>query len=239
MVTEFELIFEEFSTELNALSEMTTGPSERLTSRARIAAGNAATLLLAAIFEEYIRQQVRAAFKEKVQRANSMADFPSNLALKVWKRTLEMLARTPVDELDGNSRGLEDRFSAAVSFSVKKELSLEVSDAVSHNENNMRPTQLNELFKQIGVSSILNKSCTEVALLEHLGCDVPENARTALVSQVEDFFRRRNDVAHAITLGSSSGPSEIASDIEMFLTLGQALFKTLEREFPPQTDSGP
>ena len=62
MATEFDAIFNEFSDELDALAEMADAPAafvrEGVTARARIAAGNAATLLLAAIFEEYISKSI-------------------------------------------------------------------------------------------------------------------------------------------------------------------------------------
>lgn len=141
MLTEFELIFEEFSTELDALSEMTTAPKEcavgSLTPRARIAAGNAATLLLAAVFEEYVRQQVKTAFKEKGQRAKGICEFPSNIASKVWRRSLETLARTQFEEVEVNPRIVEERLAAVVSFSIKKDITSDVGDAIVHNENRL------------------------------------------------------------------------------------------------------
>jgi hypothetical protein len=234
MVTEFQLTFEEFSAELEALTEMSTGQAEGVTARARIAAGNAATLLLAAVFEEYVRQQVRAAFKEKVARSSGLADFPKNLATKVWKRTLEVLMRAQINDLDGNSRQVEEKFAAAVAFSIKSKIESEVSDAVAHNENNMRPQQMGELFAQIGVSGILGKCCAEVEMADFVGADDSDDTRSKVVARVEDFFRRRNTVAHAITLGSSSGPAEIAGDIELFRILGHSIARTLEREFPSQ-----
>jgi hypothetical protein len=106
MATEFELIFDDFSAELGALAEMAessrTAGSAGLTPRARIAAGNGAVLLLAAMFEEYIRQQVRAAFREKTRGATGMAEFPDKLVAVVWKRSLEALARTPFDEIEAD-----------------------------------------------------------------------------------------------------------------------------------------
>lgn len=239
MLTEFELIFEEFSAELDALSEMTAKPGKHaneLTSRARIAAGNAATLLLAAVFEEYVRQQVKAAFKEKGKRAKGIIDFPNNIASKIWRRALEALARTQFEEVEANARIFEERLAAVVSFSIKKDVMSDVSDAIAHNENNMRPNQLAELFNQIGISKIIHKICDEQDLMVHLNCDEPERARSTLVAQIEEFFRRRNHVAHAIKLGSSSGPLEISQDIKLFRVFGQSLFRALNRELPPEPD---
>lgn len=232
MDTEFDLIFEDFSDELQALSDMSGLQSPTATARSRIAAGNAATLLLAAVFEEYIRQQVRMAFKQKAIRARTIEDFPKGITVKVWKKTLENLLRVPISELDGNSRNLEDKFSAAIAFSLKKDITSEVSEAISHNENNMRPDQINNMFSQIGISGILGKCAEHENIIDLVGGSDPSDARIKLVARIEDFFRRRNMVAHAIKLGSSSGPTEIANDIGLFFTLGKALCMALAREIP-------
>lgn len=240
MITEFQLIFEEFSAELDAISEVSTAPRKRggefLTPRARIATGNAATLLLAAVFEEYVRQQVKAAFKDKGKRAKGLSDFPENIAAKVWRRTLETLARTQFEEVEANASIFEERMAAVVSFSIRKEIMTDVSDAIAHNENNMRPNQLAELFKQIGIPKILHKVCERKELMEHFNCEESEKSRLELVTHIDDFFRRRNHIAHAIQLGSSSGPLEISQDIELFRVFGQSLCIALECELPPETD---
>jgi hypothetical protein len=202
MLTEFDVIFNEFSSELDALSEMALSPTDigpkGPTARARIAAGNGATLLLAATFEEYIRQQVRAAFRKKSKHATSIKDFPAKIASTVWKRSLEALARTSFEDIEADSRKTDARLAATLSFCLRKEITADVGEILSHNESNMRLQELGRLFNQIGLHDIVSVACEDDALQEMLGADTSGEARALLESRFSDFFRRRNEIAHAI-----------------------------------------
>jgi hypothetical protein len=227
MVTEFDLVFEDFEAELRALEGMiaslaTTGEGPT-SARARVAGANAATLLLAATFEEFVRQEVRAVFTTKAATAAGLDDFPNKIAGAVWRRSLERLARTSLEDLSSDPSALNDTLKATIDFCIAKDVKADVSDAVVHNENNMRPGQLNQLFNQLGLKGMCGKACEYEPLASHLGCDSPGKALIELESRLEDFFRRRNEIAHAIQLNSSSGPPALASDISLFREFGKGL----------------
>ncbi|HEX8216583.1 MAG TPA: HEPN domain-containing protein [Allosphingosinicella sp.] len=239
MPTEFDAIFDEFSEELDSLAEMagdrgTSSGAAGLTPRARVAAANAAVLLLAAVFEEHVRQQVRAAFREKTRSARALSDFPHKIAAVVWKRSLEGLARTPFEEIETNVRSADEQVAATLAFCLRKEVAANVEHALSHNENNMRPGELNRLFNQIGLKSIITECCKQPRLKAFLGKDTFGTAQIELEARLEAFFRRRNSTAHAIQFGSSSGPTELLQDIEMFRALGQALAVTIALLLAPR-----
>jgi len=231
MPTEFDLIFDEFNAELDALQEMAASPNPAagtVTSpRVRIAAGNGATLLLAAIFEEFVRQQVRAAFRQQVDRATSINDFPERIASAVWRRSLEALARTSFSEIESNTRQVDEQIAAVTAFCLKKEIRADIGESISHNEGNMRTSQINGLFNVIGITGISAVTATNRGVIDYLGCDGPGNAPKELTSRIDDFFRRRNAIAHAIKLASSSGPSELQQDIQLFRIFGRALSEKL------------
>ncbi|MGA0626613.1 HEPN domain-containing protein [Pseudomonas aeruginosa] len=235
-MSEFSLNFDDFSSELDALSEVVTGPTEgashTLSPRARICAGNAATLMLAAIYEEYIRQQVISAFKEKCSRVNGYTDLPKSLAGKVWKKALDNMARTQFSRIEERSRETEENIRNILNFTLRKDLRSDVSKTVAHNVNNMRPQQMAELFKDIGISEIINKSCNEHSLKILIGASKKAELVSTVTLRLDDFFQRRNDMAHALQAGRSSGPGEILQDIELFRLFGKGLASALDREFP-------
>lgn len=240
METEFTPIFEEFASDLDALKKMLAiaeeGDHHPQSAKARIAAGNAATLLLAALFEEYIRQMVKASFREKVKVANGIKDFPSRIAANVWRQALERLARVEIDDVEANSISYQTRLEAVVAFSLKKDITSDVSDVLAHNKNNMRPEQLLQLFNQIGINNILQKSCKDPDLQIYLGSTEDVNkVYESLTVALNDFFKRRNYIAHAIGHNNSSGPMQLGQDIELFLTFGRSLLRALEDELkqPP------
>jgi hypothetical protein len=242
MATEFDLSFEDFDAELTALAEMAGGPGggrgSDLSARARIAAGNGAVLLLAAMFEEHVRQQVRSAFKAKARMDGGMAGFPNKIASVVWRRSLELLARKPFEDIEANIREADAALGATSAFCLQKDITADVGAALSHNENNMRAGELNRLFNQIGVKGILSELCGRGNVVAFLGCDGPGKANTELETRIDDFFRRRNDVAHAIQLGSSSGPTELLNDIALFREIASSLSLTLN-EVTSENASGP
>jgi hypothetical protein len=227
MLTEFDVIFSDFAGELDALAEMARTPPDlgpgAPTPRARIAAGNGATLLLAATFEEYVRQQVRAVFREKSKHAKDMKDFPVKIAATVWRRSLESLARTPFEEVEADGRKTDARLAATLSFCLKKDITADVGEVLSRNDTNMRLQELGRLFNQIGVKEVIAKCCEDPDILEYLGADSAGKANALLETRFKEFFRRRNEIAHAIQLGSSSGPTELLNDIEMFRIFARAL----------------
>ena len=238
MGEEFELILSDFSSELDALAEMAAVPGRAgpvpQTPRARIAAGNGATLLMAATFEEFVRQQVRAAFREKVKRAKSISDFPSKIASTVWRRSLESLAKMSFADIESDGRRVGATLEQTQMFCLRKIFTADVAESLSHNESNMRPGQLGALFNQIGITSIISKAAKYEPVVEFLGVGSPDKATGAIETRMEQFFRRRNDIAHAISQSTSSGPAELAQDIEFFRFLGEALTAALVREFTDQ-----
>ena len=227
MPSEFDLVFEDFKIELIALEGMIgslANVSGNIASaRSRVAGANAATLLLAAMFEEFIRQQVRAIFVAKATSACSLEVFPKKIAGVVWRRSLERLSRASLDDLSSDPRSLNEKLKAVVDFCVAKDVTADVSDAVIHNEQNMRPEEMNSLFNRVGVSNMCARSCAHAPLMAFLGCETEGSADAELRARLEDFFRRRNEIAHAVQLNSSSGPPALALDIALFRHFGEAI----------------
>ena len=227
MPTEFELALEDFEAELAAIEGVMTVLSSSgdatAPPRARVAAANGATLLLAAAFEEFVRQLIRALFTARVASAASMADFPQGVAGKVWRRALERLARSTFEELEQTPTDVESRLQAAVDFCIRKDFRADVSEALAHNEQNMRPDEINRMFNQLGLQNACGQACGFEPLLTLLGYDTPGKAQPELKARLDGFFLRRNNIAHALTLNSSSGGTGLAVDIELFRQLGRAL----------------
>lgn len=233
MATEFELIFDDFSTELDALLEMAGAPSSvtsSFTPKARVAAGNGATLLLAALFEEFIRQQIKAAYVEKARNASNISAFPTKITSTVWRRSLEMLARKPFDDVISSASEIGTQITAILAFCLRNEIRQEMANTLAHNDTNMRPAQMNALFNTIGFANIAVKACEDVDLIGFLGSGTAGKANADFAAKLEDFFRRRNDIAHAVQLGTSSGPNELANDIGLFRAFGRALAAAIQAE---------
>jgi hypothetical protein len=237
MAAIFEVITEEFVDDLDAIRNLTATFSDPTQlPKVRIAASNSATLLVAATFEEFVRQMARAYARAVVQSTDSFENLPRNLASTAWKRTMDGLGKI---KIDGPQRpgtnvigSAHARFAAVHEF-CKGDLSKDIYQELIHNENNMRPAQINSLFKVSGLRDVCTQCSNKQPLLDVFGETEPRKAHGQLLSYMEDFFERRNGIAHALNLGQSSGPQQIATDIDMLKSFGKALLQTLDAAAPP------
>lgn len=237
MATIFELITEEFIGDLDAIRTLTSTFSDpKQPAKTRIAAANSATLLVAATFEEFVREMAREYARAVVAGTESFEKLPKNLAATAWKRTMDGLGKIKVDD---PKKGGQDVFAAAQArFAViyafcKGDLSKEIYRELIHNENNMRPGQLNSLFKVSGLSDVCTLCSNKQPLLDVFGETEAGQAHGKFLSGLEDFFERRNDIAHALNPGQSNSPEQISTDINMLESFGKALCETLKSVAPP------
>ena len=226
MATEFDFIFEEFAAELNAIGEMALG-AQSGSAKSRIAAGNGATLLLAAVFEEFVRQQVKAAYREQSRSMETFKELSSKLASTIWRRAFDKFGRTPLEVFEADITIAQSSFNSIVGFCIKKDSSSDVAEFIAHNENNMRLAQMNSLFKSIGLSNVSREIAADARMIEFLGCEDAAQADQKLQIYIEIFFKRRNEIAHAIKMGSSSGPTDLENDIALFRQLADSLTRHL------------
>lgn len=233
-VSVFEVIAEDFSGELETIRLLvTTFDGYGRTAKARIAAANSATLLLAATFEEFVREMAREYARAVVTKTASIDKLPKRLASTAWKRSMEGLSQVRFDvEQTARERLMVDthaRFSVVYEF-VKGDLTQDIYRDLIRNEHNMRPSVINSLFNVAGLSDVCSKMCDKFALLTLFGETEAGKTHGKLIAAVENFFERRNDIVHALNPGQSSGPEQIITDLEMLKALSEALFRTLDAQ---------
>ena len=237
MASSFEVITEEFFEEMEAIRLLViTFSDQKNPPKARIAAANSATLLVAATYEEFVREMAREYARTVVTSTESFDKLPAKLAATAWKRTMDGLSKIRFDD-DKTAPGT-DVFGAAQSrFTVihefcKGDLSQDIYRELIHNESNMRPGEVNNLFKVSGLSNVCLKLSDKSSILEIFGETESGKAHGKLLSGLEGFFERRNGIAHALNSGQSSGPDQIINDLIMLECFAKALCETLEAEAP-------
>lgn len=237
MPTVFELIKEEFTGELDAIRLLVTTLDEPgRPARVRVAAANSATLLVAATFEEYIRQSAREYARLVVSNARSFADLPKKLSATAWRRSLERLAKVSFDIEDQPTRNslllmAGSTFSAVHEF-VRGDLTKDIFGDLIHNENNMRPNELNSMFKVAGLGDVCAKLCDMQPIKDHF--EEAEQGKThgKMITALEEFMERRNSIAHALNPGSSTGADQILKDLDMLGALAASLRQVLDMQIP-------
>lgn len=238
MASAFSPISDDFRSDLQAISELIDVVRVNgNTAKSRVASVNSSTLLLAATFEEFIREMGRQYAREIVERATSVDQLPRKLAATAWKRTLEGLARAKLDtggtpeSFDVIARDARQSFDRVCGF-VGGDISQDIYHALIHNEYNMRPKQLNEVFSVCGLSDVCRALSDKQPLLEFF--DETEAGKThgQFVTWLNDFMERRNDIAHSLNPGNSLGPTQLLKDIGFLEATALSLSETLAANLP-------
>ncbi|MBX5023038.1 MAE_28990/MAE_18760 family HEPN-like nuclease [Rhizobium lentis] len=236
MSTAFSVIYEEFSENLDALHAVVAAFSTpgAGSGKTRVAAANSVTLLLAATFEEFVREMARAYAKAVIASCATIDDVPTKLIKHVWMRYVDGFAKMEFDSKSKREESIaaaHTRFTLFHAFSVG-DLGRDIYKELIHNENNMRPNQINNLFTISNVSNICHLISDKAPLTGHFNSTDQGKVHGLLMDGLNDFMLRRNDVAHAIAMSSSSGSDQLAKDIQFMRCLGQAMSLTLDALAP-------
>ena len=229
----YSAILEEFKNQLSSLRELIdTSQSKSLMASTRVASVRASTLLLAAIFEEFVREMALEHANYLVSKANSIEDLPEKMVEAAWKTTLEDIRRTRAEgsskriSLALTARIARPRFDAVCLF-VEGDISQEMNSSLVHNQNNMKPIEINRLFGICGISNVCMKICRERKLRDFFSENSKEKAHGLLETALNKFMSKRNSIAHSPNLMSSDAPDELIRDIDMLEAFANDLEATL------------
>lgn len=242
MTNAYDLIAEDFVADLVALSALVQGAHAPTSSpRAKIASINSATLLLAATFEEFVREMGRQFARDVVARTSDPRKLPRKLTATAWKRTLEHLARAKIDtggtplSIEHISLDSRAKFEAVWEF-LAGDISQDIYTPLIHNDNNMRPGEINSIFSVCDLSNACMKLCEHASMKEHFGHDDPGKVHGMFLTFLNDFMEQRNDIAHALNAGSSSGPDIFEGYIDTFRVIATAFGAQLPEQLPQVTE---
>lgn len=198
-------------------------------AKVKVAAANSATLLVAARFEEFVRQMAREYARIVVTTAENFDKVPKDIKSTIWKRTLASLAKSAPDKSDDVVTFFAQasmKFSTVLDF-CKGDYSRDIYLDLIHNETNMRPNQINELFKISGLSDVCAKCASTNVFMDHYLETEPGRANEKIREDINEFFKRRNDIAHALRPSSATGETIINEDIKLFRAFGVSLCEVL------------
>ena len=156
------------------------------------------------------------------------------MAKTAWRRTMETLARIRVDTTRKVSAAetaishAQARFTAVYEF-CNGDLSQNIYNDLIRNENNMRPNEINSLFRVSDLADVCTQIANKKPLLDHFGETNTGKANGRLREYLEEFFDRRNRIAHSLNPSQSSGRDQVFNDIAMFKAFGKSLCETLDK----------
>ena len=197
MHSEFSVILEEFETDLQSLKKLIElGQNSENPSKVRIASINSTTLILAATFEEFVRQMARKRAEQTVTNAKRVSDLPHALLENAWRRALDDLRR---NRLGQNSD--QEVFAAAVSEARSKfEAVFQLLEGstenvgqnffmtIIHNERHMRAQEITKLFKVCGMDGICVQLCGNGSLMAYFKEDDKGRTNEYFNARLGDFL---------------------------------------------------
>ena len=174
-----------------AANDLNSPPQQRNTAM------NAALLILAAIFEKFIREMAQSKAQEKISEASSIDAIPDEMIETAWCKTLQSFSKQKV------SKGIKDRrliltktkqhlndLVDAISGEVKK---FRVNDFVK-NDHNMRVSQINQLFKLSGEPHICEKIYRGSNLSSFFAVGSGNSAQREVDDKLTEFINLRNRI---------------------------------------------
>jgi hypothetical protein len=188
----------------------------------------AAIVLLAAHFEEYIRQQVQ-------EYAQALALEYENLPENQLEKLIDSYWRGGTNKL-GRIRpkgdplwisGAETQLRSLISFPIEKELSSFLAAYVSEHENNMRWDTITELAGRVGVSKLGQLMFAHLGLRAHVGIEKGGDFPLELQRKLNEFYVLRNGLVHSIAQNNGVGKTILVQWVTFFLIFANAFNATL------------
>lgn len=234
----FDIITEEFLQDIAAMNDLIgVVHNANASSKSRVASINSSTLLLAATFEEYIREMGRAYAREVVSRTDDTSRLPRKLSATAWKRTLDQLSRAKIDtggtplSLQHISVNARRTIDAILQF-LDGDKTQDIYSALIHNDNNMRPAEINSIFSICDLSDICKKTCEHQALKNYFNDEDEGVVHGHFMRFLNDFMEKRNEIAHSLNAVASIGPTSFVSETDFFKAFAQSLADCLPRHLP-------
>ncbi len=238
MVSQFQAVADEFCTEVKVIQDLVHSfETTRVQPRLRTAASNSAMLLLAATFEDFVRNMADQVARAAVVQAGEVTNVPVRMLRTVWKRTFESIARI---EIPQNTRTQDIRQvvseaegrSAAVFAFLRGKTDRDIYADLVQNDVNMRASEINRLFSMSGVSNVCMLVSQQQRVIDHFKADRADETSQDLVRFIDRFIEQRNSVAHALTSSQSVGASDVSKYSETFCIFAASLCTVLEQRFP-------
>jgi len=232
-ISERKLILEEFQEDISIIGHFVSSPSFSAGStRVRVAAANSAVLLLSATFEEFIREIASSKAKDIALTALSLENLPKLFLTIAWKKTLESTSKIKFDDKE-NLKNIEDTILPVESqfldfFNyLRGDFNKEITTGMIKNQGNMRPKEINAIFKICGYDDICKIISSEDTIKEHFGESDDGKVHGYVVKKMNEFIDVRNAITHSLKRANSPSPLQISQYIDFLSVFSKSVCVTV------------
>ncbi|PBB22815.1 MULTISPECIES: HEPN domain-containing protein [Mesorhizobium] len=192
----------------------------------------AAIVLLAAHFEEYVRQQVEEYAKSViVEYAFLKSEFKDKLIDTYWRSGSGKLSRIKPKGFPGWAGLAEPVLHALIDYPIGTNMLSFQAKLVSEHENNMRFDTMAELCGRVGITKLGELMHKSKPLRDALNTPSKDQFNITLQRRVSEFYELRNGIVHSISQNAGVGSTVFNQWAVFFRHLTTAFSGALDDAF--------
>ena len=189
----------------------------------------AAVVLLAAHFEEYVRQQIEEYAKAVVASYEYLPDdFKQKLIENYWKSGTAKLERIRPKVSPLWSNIARPLLTSLVEFPINENTLHFEASYLCHHEQNMRWDTLSALCSRVGIKSLKDQLFKHQGLRRLIGTASKNEFGNNVERRVNEFYELRNGIVHSISQNTGVGSTIFRSWSEFFRVFTTAFAGSLE-----------
>lgn len=193
---------------------------------------NAGIVLLAAHFEEYIRQQIEEYAKGVVISYNNLEiNFREKLVDSYWRSAASKLSRIRPKGSSNWANVAQQTLNNLLAYPVNGNTSQFDYKLISEHENNMRYETILELCKKLSISDVHTGMCRHTDFDNSIGNPHRDFRAREITRILNDFYELRNGIIHSIAQNVGVGQPTFQRWTEFFRLFATAFAQHLTRSF--------
>ncbi|UNC15624.1 hypothetical protein FE249_16060 [Acidiphilium multivorum] len=182
-----------------------------------------AMVLLAAHFEEYIRQQVEEFAKAAVTAYADMGTEHQERWLdNYWRAGSSRLNRIRPKGDPSWANEAQTLLLNLLEYPVRQNMSSFIAEMLAEHDNNMRWDTISEVTARVGVQKLSEKLFRSVDLKREVENPKKDLFTPILRGKLNEFYKTRNGIVHSISQNSGIGPTIFHSWIRFFRVFAAA-----------------
>lgn len=215
---------------INATEQVAPGAPGRV--GVRLASSNASMLLLAASFEEFVREVARELAGYILNQPQEERQVPADMSAAVWQRAIYLLKGQKFGKQAFQRADAELQLDALRKFCLSGEVIPGLAELVTYNQNNLTALEFNEMFRRLGISNYVEELTQQAPFLEFFGVDEAQEAYDRLISRWASFYEERNSIAHSIGSYNTTGAGDVLMYVGLFEAVSDAVLTDVLQRCP-------
>lgn len=188
-----------------------------------------AMVLLAAHFEEYIRQQVEEFAQAAVAEYAFMeSEHQEKWLDNYWRAGSNRLNRIRPKGDPTWATGAQTLLLNLLEYPVRQNVGSFIADILAEHDNNMRWDTISEITARVGVQKLSDKLFKSAVLKGEIDNPKKNLFTPSLRAKLNEFYTARNGIVHSISQNSGIGPTIFRSWIRFFRVFTTAFADAME-----------